>query len=159
MTAPPTRPPSVGEAAPDFTLPSTSGAEFTLSALRGRSHVLLAFFPAAFTGVCTAEMCSFTEDFSRFDGANATVVGISVDQVASLKEFRAKHSITIDLLSDVRRDVSRRYGVLDEAKFSARRSYFIVDGSGVLRWAFTEKENAQRRENAELLAELARLRG
>jgi peroxiredoxin len=159
MTATVARPPAVGETAPDFTLPATSGSDFTLSALAGRSHVLLAFFPAAFTSVCTAEMCSFTDDFSRFDGANATVVGISVDLIPSLKEFRARHGIRIDLLSDARRDVSRRYGVLDEAKFTARRSYFIVDRSGVLRWAFVEKENAHRRENTELLAELAKLRG
>jgi peroxiredoxin len=149
--------PAVGEIAPDFTLPSTAGGEFTLSALRGRSSVLLAFFPAAFTSVCTAEMCDFTQDFSAFHQANAAVVGISVDLVPSLKEFRAKYGIAVDLLSDARRAVSRRYGVLDEAKFTARRSYFIIDSAGVLRWAFVEEQNGQRRDNRELLAELARL--
>ncbi|HWP37522.1 MAG TPA: redoxin domain-containing protein [Gemmatimonadales bacterium] len=158
MSTAPVGAPAVGQVAPDFTLPSTAGSEFTLSTLRERSNVLVAFFPAAFTRVCTAEMCSFTEEFSQFDRANAVVVGISVDQIPSLKEFRAKHGITIDLLSDARRDVSQRYGVLDEAKFTARRSYFIVDRSGVLRWAFVEEHNGQRRDNRELLAELAKLR-
>ncbi|HEX9580629.1 MAG TPA: redoxin domain-containing protein [Gemmatimonadales bacterium] len=157
MTATAVGLPVVGGPAPEFTLPSTAGPEFTLSALRGRSKVLLAFFPLAFTSVCTTEMCSFTEDFSRFAGTDTTVVGISVDSIPTLKEFRAKHGITVDLLSDFKREVSRLYGTLDQAKFLSRRAYFIVDAAGVLRWSFTERENGQRRENQELLAELARL--
>jgi peroxiredoxin len=157
MTATAARAPLVGQPAPEFSLPSTAGTDFVLSALRGRSSVLLAFFPLAFTSVCTAELCSFSEDFSQFAGAGTTVVGISVDSIPTLKEFRAKYGITVDLLSDFKRDVSRVYGTLDEAKFTSRRAYFIVDRTGVLRWAFTERENAHRRENRELLAELAGL--
>ncbi|TFG51053.1 MAG: redoxin domain-containing protein [Gemmatimonadales bacterium] len=96
--------PTVGAGAPDFTLASTSGSNLTLSSLRGK-NVLLAFFPLAFTRVCTTEMCSFTEDYARFQGANTVVLPISVDAVPSLKEFKAKEKIGVELLSDFKREV------------------------------------------------------
>ncbi|HXG45628.1 MAG TPA: redoxin domain-containing protein [Gemmatimonadales bacterium] len=148
--------PSPGQLAPDFTLPSTSGAEVTLSNLRGR-NVLLAFFPLAFTRVCTAELCAFTDDLSRFQSANAVVLPISVDSIPTLKEFKAKERIAVDLLSDFKREVSRRYGVLLEDRFYSNRAYFLIDREGVLRWAFVEESPSHRRENEELLAELAKL--
>ncbi|MGH2625064.1 MAG: redoxin domain-containing protein, partial [Anaerolineales bacterium] len=115
--------PKVGDPAPDFTLPSTSGGEVTLSAFKGKKNVLLAFFPAAFTGVCTAENCAFTEDDSQFENADTVVLPISVDNVPSLKEFKAKYSMKQDLQSDFKRDVSRKYGTLLEDKFLSRRAY------------------------------------
>lgn len=111
--------PRPGEAAPDFTLPSTAGTDVTLSDFRGASAVLLAFFPLAFTSVCTAELCAFTADSATFDGVDATVLGISVDSIPTLNEFKAKHGIGIDLLSDFRREVCRTYGtLLDDLYFS-----------------------------------------
>ena len=83
--------PRVGDPAPDFTLPSTAGADVTLSWLRGESNVVLAFFPLAFTSVCTAELCDFTQDFSQFEDVDAKVFGVSVDSVPALKAFQAKH--------------------------------------------------------------------
>src|SRR3954449_11306578 len=103
--------PQPGAPAPDFTLPSTLGTDVTLSKLRGR-NVLLAFFPLAFTSVCTQEMCSFTEDYGRFQDANTVVLPISVDSIPTLKEFKAKEHITLELLSHFKREVSRRYGTL-----------------------------------------------
>lgn len=149
--------PAVGQLAPDFTLPSTAGGTATLSAHRGKSHVLLAFFPLAFTSTCTAELCAFSVDFSRFADRGATVYGISVDSIPALKEFRAKEHITVDLLSDFKREVSRKYGVLIEDKFFSERAYFLIDREGVLRWRFVEAELGHKRENAELLSELAKL--
>jgi peroxiredoxin len=149
--------PSLGVLAPDFALPSTAGGELTLSSFRGKSSVLLAFFPLAFTSVCTTELCDFSQGFSEFAGLDATILGISVDSIPTLKEFRAKNGITVDLLSDFKREVSRRYGVLMEDKFHSRRAYFIVDREGVLRWSHVEDETRHKRENAELIAELARL--
>jgi peroxiredoxin len=149
--------PVVGEAAPDFTLPSTADTDVTLSQLRGR-NVLLAFFPLAFTKTCTQEMCAFSEDFDRFQSADTTVLGISVDSVPTLKEFKAKDGISVDLLSDFKRDVSRRYGVLNEERFYANRAYVLIDREGVVRWAFVESTNGSRRENAELLEHLRALR-
>ena len=148
--------PAVGSPAPDFTLPSTSGQAVTLSALRGK-NVLLAFFPLAFTSTCTAEMCAFSEDYARFQGANTVVLPISVDSVPTLKEFKAKERMTVDLLSDFKREVSRKYGALLEEKFFSTRAYIVVDGAGIVRWTHEERELGQRRENAELLAQLAAL--
>ena len=152
------RGPVPGDPAPDFTLPSTAGHDVTLSAFRGQSNVLLAFFPLAFTRVCTAEMGDFTLDFTKFEAVNARVFGISVDSVPTLKEFRAKHDMRVDLLSDFKRDVSRRYGTLLEKEFFSKRAYFIVDREGLIRWSFVERELGSKRVNDELLAQLAALR-
>ncbi len=150
-------PPLVGSPAPDFTLPSTGGEDVTLSAYRGRSNVLLAFFPLAFTGVCTAEMREFSEEFSTFASAHTTVFGISVDSVPTLKEFKSKNDIAIDLLSDFKREVCRAYGTLLEEQFFSKRAYFIVDRQGVLRWTFTEAQLGDRRDAGELLERLETL--
>ena len=148
--------PPVGAPAPDFTLPSTSGQPVTLSALRGR-NVLLAFFPLAFTSTCTAEMCAFSEDYGQFQSANTVVLPISVDSVPTLKEFKAKERMTVDLLSDFKREVSRKYGTLLDEQFFSKRAYVLVDQDSVVRWTHEERELGQRRENAELLAQLAAL--
>ncbi|NOT08455.1 MAG: redoxin domain-containing protein [Gemmatimonadales bacterium] len=148
--------PPIGSAAPDFTLASTSGQPVTLSGLRGKS-VLLAFFPLAFTSTCTAEVCAFSEDYSKFESAGAVVLPISVDSTATLKAFKSKESLTVDMLSDFKREVSRRYGTLLEDKFYSSRAYVLIDRTGVIRWTHEETESGKRRENSELLAELARL--
>lgn len=148
--------PAVGSPAPDFTLASTSGSDVTLSGLRGKK-VLLAFFPLAFTSTCTAELCAFSEDYSQFQAADTVVLPISVDAVPSLKAFKRQERMTVDLLSDFKREVSRKYGVLLEEKFHSSRAYFLIDREGVLRWAFVEGVLGSRRDNAELLAELNKL--
>ncbi len=147
----PTASPAVGTPAPDFTLPSTSGEQVTLSALCGR-RVLIAFFPLAFTSTCTAEMCAFSDDYDAFAAAGVTVLPISVDSVPTLKEFKAKHGLKSEFLSDFRRDVSRAYGVLLEHTFFSTRAYFLLDGDGVVRWAHVEENPGMRRDDAELLA-------
>ena len=145
--------PAPGTPAPDFTLPSTAGGDVTLSGLRGK-NVLLAFFPLAFTRVCTQEMCSFSEDYDRFQDANTVVLPISVDSIPTLKEFKSKERIAVDLLSDFKREVSRRYGTLLEDKFFSNRAYVLIDPNGIVRWAFAEDTPGTRRENQELLAQL-----
>ncbi|MGI9040017.1 MAG: redoxin domain-containing protein [Gemmatimonadales bacterium] len=149
--------PSVGSPAPDFTLPSTSGSDVTLSRLRGR-NVLLAFFPLAFTGVCTKEMCAFTDDYEQFRSAETEVLPISVDSVPTLKEFKSKERMSVDLLSDFKREVSRQYGTLLEDKFFSNRAYVLIDRDGVVRWTFTEETPGSRRENGELLERLRAIR-
>ena len=141
----------IGEPAPTFTLPSTSGGDVSLVDFRGRSNVLLAFFPLAFTSTCTAENCAFSEDIDQFTTAETVVLPISVDSVPTLKEYKAKYQMKHDLLSDFKRDVSRSYGTLLEDKFFSNRSYFLIDKQGILRWMHTEAKLGDRRDDADLL--------
>jgi peroxiredoxin len=151
------RPPTAGERAPDFTLPSTSGEDVTLRDFRGERAVLLAFFPLAFTSTCTTELCAFSEDFDQFDGAGVAVLPISVDSIPTLKEFKSRYGMHADLLSDFKREVSRAYGVLIEERFYSNRAYFLIDREGVVRWAHVEENPGQRRENAEILEKIRSL--
>lgn len=148
--------PAAGTAAPDFTLPSTAGSTVTLSALRGEK-VLLAFFPAAFTSVCSEELCALSEDYDAFRQSDTVVLPISVDQTPSLKAFRAQEGMQVDLLSDTRRDVCRAYGVLNPDRFNAERAYVLIDRDGIVRWTFREEHPGFRRQNADLLVQLDRV--
>jgi peroxiredoxin len=147
--------PAIGAAAPEFTLPSTAGRDVTLSSLRG-TNVLLAFFPLAFTSVCTREMCEFSEDYAQYGSAATEVLPISVDSIPTLKEFKSKERLSVDLLSDFKREVSRKYGVLLDSFFSAR-AYFLLDKSGVVRWSFVEETPGTKRGTADLVEQIRRL--
>jgi peroxiredoxin len=148
--------PPVGTPAPDFTLPSTAGTDVTLSSLRGK-NVLIAFFPLAFTGTCTTELVGFTDDFGAFQSADTVVLPISVDSIPTLREFKAKERISVELLSDFKREVSRRYGTLLEERFHTNRSYILIDRNGIVRWTYAEDTPKTRRENSELLERIRAL--
>ena len=147
--------PELGLPAPDFTAPSTSGDKVTLSSFRSASNVVIAFFPLAFTSTCTAELCDFSAEYDLFSEAGVTILPVSVDSVATLKEYRAKYQMRTHLLSDFRRHISRQYGVLDEARFYATRSYFLVDPAGILRWRHVETVSGEKRSNGEILSALS----
>jgi peroxiredoxin len=149
--------PAVGEAAPEFTLPSTSGSAIALSALRGK-NVLLAFFPLAFTSTCTKELCDMRDDWDEFATDDLVVVPISVDSTPTLKEFKSKYTFRSDFLSDFKRDISRLYGVLIEDRFYSNRAYFLIDKEGILRWVHVEENPSEKRTNAELLEQINTLR-
>src|SRR5437588_11912688 len=103
----------VGTPAPDFTLTDQDRQPVTLSAQRGRP-VVLAFFPAAFSSVCTTELCTFRDRLSDLDRADAQVYGISVDTFFALKAFRDQQRLNFPLLSDFNKTVIREYGVFNE---------------------------------------------
>ena len=148
--------PTVGQPAPDFSLPSTAGSDRSLSSLRGQ-NVLLAFFPLAFTSTCSAELCDMRDDWDQFSSADTVVIPISVDSTATLGVFRKELSLEAELLSDFKRDVSRLYGVLNEDRFFSNRAYFLIDRQGIVRWAHVEANPGQKRSNDEIFEQVAAL--
>jgi peroxiredoxin len=149
--------PAAGQLAPDFTLASTSGEPVTLSALRGKTNVLLAFFPLAFTSTCTAELCEFRDNYDGLTGLGVEVLPISVDSVPTLNEFKKKHQMRTELLSDFKREASKAYGVLMPETFFSNRAYFLIDKTGHVRWAHVEASPGQKREYNDIVAEIKKL--
>jgi glutaredoxin-dependent peroxiredoxin len=126
----------VGKPAPDFTLMNQDRQPVTLSAQRGKP-VVLAFFPAAFSSVCTKELCTFRDQLARFNSAKAQVYGISVDTFFTLKAFQDSQHLAFPLLSDFNKQAIREYGVYNEdmigLKGIARRAVFVIDKDGIVR--------------------------
>ena len=131
--------PKLGDVAPDFTLPDVDKNLRSLKEFRGKKTVL-AFFPGAFTGVCTKEMCTFQESLSKLNGMNAQVVAVSVDSPFSNKEFATKNKLQFPVLSDYKEEVIKKYDLVHvglgglEGYTSARRSVFVLDKAGVIRF-------------------------
>ena len=127
----------VGQTAPDFTLLNTAREPVTLSGLRGKK-VILAFFPAAFTGVCKKELCTFQDSLAGLNDANATVLGISVDAPFSNGAFAKDNGVSFDILSDYARTAVAAYGVelhdfAGMAGYTAsKRAVFVVDTEGTV---------------------------
>jgi peroxiredoxin len=126
---------AVGSKAPDFTLTNQDREAVTLSKLQGRP-VVLAFFPAAFSSVCTKELCTFKDSMAQLGKANAQVFGISVDTFFALKAFQDQQKLTFPLLSDFNKTVIRDYGVFNEdmigLKGIAKRATFVIDKDGIV---------------------------
>jgi len=126
----------VGSKAPDFTLTNQDRQAVKLSEQRG-SPVVLAFFPAAFSSVCTKELCAFRDSLARLNEAHAKVYGISVDTFFTLKAFQEAQQLTFPLLSDFNKQAIRDYGVFNEdmigLKGIAKRAVFVIDKDGVVR--------------------------
>jgi peroxiredoxin len=121
----------VGDMAPDFTLPSTAGGTVKLSDFRGKANVVLAFFPAAFTGGCTKEMLAYQAGIAKFEGAETKVFGISADNTPSQAEFAKQLKVAFPLLSDfAKREVIAKYGELFPDRGFANRSTFVIDTEG-----------------------------
>ncbi len=129
----------LNKTAPDFTLFNTSKEPVTLSSLQGK-NVLLLFFPFAFTGTCTKELCSVRDDISYYDSVNATVFGISVDAPFALGKFREEQKLNMELLSDFNKTASAAYNSLNEVfggmklEGVSKRSAFVIDKNGVVRY-------------------------
>ncbi|MQA32500.1 peroxiredoxin [Modestobacter roseus] len=128
---------SVGDVAPEFSLPDQDRQPVSLNGLRG-SPVLVVFYPFAFSGTCTGELCQLRDDLATYSAAGVRVVAISTDPVFSLKAFREKERLQFPLLSDFwpHGATAQAYGVFNERAGMALRGTFLVDADGVV--AFTE---------------------
>jgi peroxiredoxin len=121
----------VGDTAPEFKLPSTGGQPVSLGDFLGKNTVVLAFFPAAFTGGCTKEMQNYTAGISQFDTANAKVFAVSTDNLPTLNHWAKEHlNATFPMLSDFMRKASTDYGVLIPERGIASRTTFVIDPAG-----------------------------
>ncbi len=131
----------VGSKAPDFKLFNSDKEPVSLSEMQGKKNVLLLFFPMAFTGVCTAELCSVRDDIGKYDNETTQVYGISVDSVFTLENFKAQQNYNYPLLSDFNKEVSTSYGCIYDSftgmdmKGVSKRSAFIIDKEGVVQYA------------------------
>ena len=128
----------VGAKAPDFTLPNQDREPVTLSEQLKNGPVVLAFFPAAFSGTCQKEMCTFRDSASSLSKVSATVLGVSVDTFFALKACGDQNHLSFPLLSDFNKDVIAKYGVVNPdmigMKNIAKRSVFVIDKGGVVRY-------------------------
>lgn len=129
----------IGSKAPEFSLYDSEKKKINLSDFLGQNVVLL-FFPQAFTGVCTKQLCSVRDNIGHYDHVNASVLGISVDSVFTLAKFKEEQGYNFPLLSDFNKEISRKYGsiydswILDMNGVS-KRSAFVIDKEGVVRYA------------------------
>ncbi len=129
----------VGQKAPDFTLFDSAKQPTKLSDSKGK-NVVLAFYPGAFTGVCTTEMCTFRDRFDSLNSMNAQVVGVSVDGIFAQKAFSDANNLNFPLLSDFNRETVEAYGVAlpnfagMEGYTASERAVFVIDKDGVIRF-------------------------
>jgi peroxiredoxin len=136
----------IGQAAPDFTLRNQHGESIPLRGFAGRSHVVVIFYPFAFSRVCTGELGEVRDSIADFTDLNATVLAVSCDSMYVLRTFSEREGLDFHLLSDFwpHGEVSKAYGVFDERLGCSGRATFIVDRSGLLRW-YVENEIPQAR--------------
>jgi glutaredoxin-dependent peroxiredoxin len=128
-----------GDKAPDFKLYNSEKQAISLSDYKGKNVVIL-FFPLAFTGVCTAELCEMRDNISIYSNLNAEILGISVDSLFTLEKFKAEQKLPFNLLSDFNKETSSAYGSLYEnfvlgMKGVSKRSAFVVDSEGIIQYA------------------------
>ena len=152
----------VGDKAPTFTLPDTELKPRTLQEFLGHK-IVIAFFVAAFTDVCTKEMCAFRDSMARLTDLEAQVIGISVNDPFSNKAFAEKNRLTFPILSDYNRQAIKAYGV-ENPDFGglkgytvAKRSIFIVDKNGVVRYTWTTEDSRREPDYKEIESALEKI--
>ncbi|MBI2114507.1 MAG: peroxiredoxin [candidate division NC10 bacterium] len=151
-----------GQKAPQFTLVNTDLKAVGLADFAGK-NVVLAFYPAAFTGVCQKEMCTFRDALNDFTSAKTAVLGVSVDSPFANKEFAAKNGLNFPLLSDITRDVIKQYDVVfnDLAGVKgftvAKRAVFVIDAGGIIRYKWVAPEPKVEPNYAEVTAAVKQL--
>lgn len=135
-----------GQEAPDFTLRNQHGESVTLSQYRGSKNVVLLFYPWAFTGICTGELCSIRDRMRDFDNDDTVTLAVSCDARYSLRVFAEQEGYAFQLLADhwPHGAAAQAYGVFVEAKGAAKRGTFIIDKAGVVRWCVVNEINEAR---------------
>lgn len=148
----------VGDMAPDFTLRGIDGKHYTLSDFRGKQNVVLAFFPFAFSGTCSAQLPSYEAELDRFRSYDTEVIGISMDAGHSLKHWAGELGLTFPLLSDFypQGNVTDAYGARHPAGMP-ERALFVVDKTGRIAWIHVHKPTGEVPDNEELFEVLRKL--
>lgn len=139
---------SVGDQAPDFSLPFEPSPErVTLSSFKGERNVVVLFFPLAFSSVCTDEVCRMAEDYARWTALDAEVLAISVDSPFVAQKFARETGAAFPVLSDFNREAVRAWDVMYEDYFGlrgvAKRAAFVVDRQGVVRYAWVTEDSGE----------------
>jgi peroxiredoxin len=149
----------VGAKAPDFTLNDYNRQPVTLSSFQGDKNVLLVFYPFAFSGICTGELCQVRDELAEYTDKNVQVIGVSIDSPFTLKAWAEHEGYKFPLLSDFwpHGDVAKAYGVFNEKAGLANRGTFLIDTSGVVRFAEINEPGEARNQDAwkKAVAELA----
>lgn len=143
-----------GDAAPDFKLFNTQKKEVRLNDFKGKNLVLL-FYPFAFSGTCTKELCNMRDNFSAYNNLNAEILGISTDSIFTLIKYKEDQKLNFELLSDFNKEVSKEYGSLYdnfifETKGVSKRSAFVIDKEGIIKYSEI-LENASEQPNYEAI--------
>ena len=150
--------PEVGQQAPDFTLVNQFGEPVRLADFRGR-NVVIVFYPFAFSGICTGELCEIRDNLAVFEHADAEVLAVSVDSKFALRAYAEQERYEFSLLADFwpHGAVAEKYGVFDEESGMARRGTFIIDAGGTVRYVVVNPRGQAREltEYRRVLAELA----
>ncbi|MCX8527374.1 MAG: peroxiredoxin [Candidatus Nanopelagicales bacterium] len=128
---------AVGQPAPSFTLSNQYGESVSLEDYRGKKNVVLMFYPFAFTGICTGELCTIRDRYADFVNEDTVVLSVSCDSMHTLKVFAAQENLTHAMLSDFwpHGEVSKAYGAFLDDKGFATRASFVIDKDGIVRWA------------------------
>ena len=127
---------TIGQEAPNFTLTNQFGEAVELASFRGKKNVVIVFYPFAFSGICTGELCALRDDLAAYQNEGSELLAISCDPMYSLKAFGEAEGYKFNLLADFwpHGAVTKAYGVFNEDRGFAIRGTFVVDKAGILRW-------------------------
>ena len=140
----------IGKPAPEFTLKDQHGTPVRLASFGGERNVVVVFFPFAFTGICTDELCTIRDDIGMYQNDEVQVLAVSCDPMPTLRVFADREGFTFPLLSDFwpHGEVARAYGVFDDRAGLALRGTFIVDRDGIVRWSVVNQRGLARDASA-----------
>ena len=155
----------LGKKAPDFTAPVCDGSQvqpLTLSKEFGKENIVLAFFPLAFSSVCTEELCQFRDGLAEFNKVNAKIFGISVDSPFVQNAFIKANGFKFKLISDFNKEIIEKYGVMHEMlgtlKGVAKRSVFVLDKQGTVRYQWVSEDPKVKPALPEIVEALRKLK-